>query len=554
VTEASLSSVLSTTRLIATLLFAVWALSTLKIRRPVWIVAGTLVWCVYLWAVTTLPLGRVYGLGTSGDRLNNMAICTPVAAGSPFYETHQVGQLNWEPFWSAFTAALSGWNPDRLVRIYPYLPLLVVCAFGVSLYLGLRPPGDAPAGTWSGWERAFATFFALMLSTSPLDEGGTYRAGWSVNFLLKPNHALALVLLPPLLALLARIRGFRGRVAAGILLHLIGWVFVLHWVYISTGMLVYLVLTWVSSRRDFRKALANVATALGVNLVLVSPYLYMLLRGYPFTVRSSDYVLRSIGSHFLEVTLDQGSVFFLALWGGRLLYRRADALSRLWLSLTIGCLILWVAYIGLSWAHTAREPDELYYFLRILSAALAGIAAWDLAQRLGSLFDWAPSKIPAAILLLSLPLALPCWWDPLTMDSYFPQSVAPLPDPLVRTMTFIRDQTEPGAAFVAGRQYSRYVAALGGRRLLVDKAIHAPPDWRQRYSLEKSLLLDGDLEAGRALFERYGVRYALFTPELLLEQPGLTWPALSQRAHWRVVWTAGEPDGEFFAVLRLELS
>jgi hypothetical protein len=551
--DAGLASFLTTARLAATGLFALWALLSLRIRWPGWILLGTLGWCVYLWGISTLPLGRVYGLGASNDRLNNMAICTPVAAGSPFYETHQVGQLNWEPFWSGFAAAVSGWDADRLLRIYPYLPLLVVSAFGLSLYFGLRPAGDSDPEAWTGWERAFATFFALMLSTSPLDYEGTYRANWSVNFLLKPNHALALVLLPPLLALLVRIRTCRGRVGAGLLLHLIGWAFVLHWVYICTGMLVYLGLTRVQRRPSFRKALADMATALAVNGVLVSPYLFMLLRGYPFMERFPAYALRSVGSHILEVTLDQGVIFFLALWGGRVLYRRADALSRLWLSLALGSLALWLGYIGLSLAHFAREPDELYYFLRILSAILAGTGAWDLARSLGSLWRIDAAKLPAGILLLCLPLALPCWWDPVTMDSYFSRSLPPLPEPLGRTMSFIREKTDPGGVFVAGRDFSRYVAALGGRRLLRDKTLHEPPDPYERYQLEKRLLVEGDLEAGRTLLERYGVRYVLFTPELEIDHPGLTWSTLVQQPHWTLLWETGGPEGEFFGVLRLEL-
>ena len=73
------------------------------------------------------------------------------------------------------------------------------------------------------------------------------------------------------------------------------------------------------------KAFLDVSVALGVNLVIVSPYLYMLLTGYPFLVTHSSQVLRSLPAHFLQVTLDQGAVFFLAATmsfgaGGSLLF------------------------------------------------------------------------------------------------------------------------------------------------------------------------------------------------------------------------------------------
>jgi hypothetical protein len=550
--ETQLPAFLTSARLAAIVVFAIWGLGTLWIRRPVWVLGGVLGWCAYLWSISTLPLGRIYALGVGNDRLNNLALCTPVAAGAPFWETYQVGQLNWEPFWSLFTAALSGWNADRLLRIYPYLPLLVVVGFAMSLYAGLRPAADSEGDAWSAWERAFAVFFALLLSTAPLDYEGRYRANWSVNFLLKPNHALGLVLVPLVLALFARLRSWGGRLAAGVLLHLLGWVFVLHWVYVSASLFVYLGITWLKRRELWRKAFADVATAVGLNLLIVSPYLVMLLIGYPFTGRAPESVLPSVASHFLEATLDQGIVFFLALWGGRVLYRRGDALSRLWLALAISAFGIWLAYLGLSWMERARETDEIYYFLRVVTAVLAGIGAWNLAESLVKLLEWPRARGPAGILLLSLPLALPSFWDPWTMDSYFVRSVSPLPDHLVQAMAFIRAETRPGSTFIAGGDQSRFVAALGGRRLLSDKTIHQPKDVEERAKLERALMVENDRGAAAALQERYGVRYVLVSPGLLREHAVVTWNDILTRPGWTLLRQEGDPQAEFLAIFRIE--
>jgi len=61
------------------------------------------------------------------------------------------------------------------------------------------------------------------------------------------------------------------------------------------------------------------------------------------------------------------------------------------------------------------------------------------------------------------------------MDRYFVGSIAPVPESLMRTTTFIRERTEPEAAFLAVGEEARYVAALGGRRVLYDGYLALPP-------------------------------------------------------------------------------
>src|SRR5438874_3154286 len=95
---------------------------------------------------------RLYALGPSSDRLNNVAMTQAVAAGGPLLRTAQVGHMQFEPFWAVLTAVLSGFDPARHLRLYAWYPLLTACGFAVSLYAATRP-GRGEAG-WPAGERA----------------------------------------------------------------------------------------------------------------------------------------------------------------------------------------------------------------------------------------------------------------------------------------------------------------------------------------------------------------------------------------------------------------
>jgi len=548
--EAGLESVLGWARLLAGAISVLWILASTRIRRAEWILAAVISWCVYLWAISNLPLGRIYALGVGRDRLMNLALCTPVAAGSPFYQTYQVGQLNFEPFWSLFVAAVSGWSAERVLLLYPVLALLVVVGFAISFYVSPPTPSNHEEGEWSGWEKVFAIYFALMFSTSPTDHLETYRSVWNLSFLLKPNHNLGLVLLPPLLATLAGAPSWSRRLRAAVLLHLIGWVFVVFWAYVVVGLLFYVAL----SRRHgkARTAAVDVATMLGVNLVLLSPYLFVLLTRYSFVLRAPRVDLASVLDLSLKLSLGQGVFFLLALLGGKTLYSRADGLSRLWLSLALGAVTVWVGYMGLAPAIGAPEADEIYYFVRVVVGVVAGIGAWNAARRIGGLLTLPAEVRPAALLLVSFPLALPAWWNPARMDRYFVGSIAPVPESLMRTTTFIRERTEPEAAFLAVGEEARYVAALGGRRVLYDGYLALPPDFEERHRLQHAVLAEDDRTAARALRDKYGVRYVLMSDQLVLQYPSVRLRPFAARPGWRQVFPASPTLDGTLAVFELE--
>lgn len=507
----------------------------------------------YAWTVTNYPLQRLYALGPSRDRIGNLGLVQVVAAGDSPLQTTQVGQLHFEPFWGLLVAAVSGWNPERVLVLYPFLSLVIAIGFPLAVYYGLRSP-DRETESWSPWERALMAGFAALLSSFPLDYGGTFRVPWARTFLLKPNHALGLVLFPLFLAVFVRIRGWRGRVAAGLILHLLGWVFVLHMAYVSGGLVVFAVLSWLADRDKARRDVVDVAGVLGINVLVLSPYLFMLLVAYPFLVPSPAYALPASSTHVLEATLATGALFWLGLWGAGVAYRRGDRLGRLWTAQLMGAFGVWVAYLGLGAMHLARERDEIFYWLRFLVAASAGIGAWDLAGRLTPLLTprlAAPAVKAAAVALVALPFSLPYWWNPARMDPNFAGSLTPVRETLRTAMEFLRRETEPRAVVAGDLDLTRWAAALGARRSLLAGGMNVSRDWNERWRVMDTLVKGEDGAAVRAAAAPYGVQYLVVDPVLLARYAPVNLADLERRPHLRRVHFSGDPDGDFIAVFRL---
>jgi len=56
----------------------------------------------------------------------------------------------------------------------------------------------------------------------------------------------------------------------------------------------------------------------------------------------------------------------------------------------------------------------------------------------------------------------------------------------------------------------------------------------------------------RAAAARYGISHLAVTQELLRSYPGLTLAALDARPHMKRLFFAGDPQGEFLALYRIE--
>jgi hypothetical protein len=522
----------------------VWIAALLRVRRAWWLLAGVLLANAYAWAVTNYPLQRIYALGPSHDRLWNVGLCQVVAAGNSPLQTAQVGQLHFEPFWGLLVAAVSGWNPDRVLTIYPFFPLVMACGFVVTLYYGLGA-GRQP---WSPWPRALAAGFATLLASSPLDFTGAYRVPWAMTFLLKPNHALGLVVFPLVVWGFVSIRGWWSRFGVGVLLHLLGWVFVLHMAYVVAGLFVFAAWSWIERRPEARRDSLDVSTVVLVNALVVSPYLYMLFAGYPFLSPVPGMAIPPWSPHLLETTTRQWWLFLLGAWGTIVMSRNGDRLGRVWASQVVGAYLLWAGYLMLSPLQLARERDEVFHWIRHLIAAAAGFGVWDLLARV-SAGPLAVARVAAAC-LLALPWSFPYWWDPGRMDGYFAGSVPPLPALVTQPMSFLRHETDRRAVIAGEPTLAGYIAALGARRVLWAEGLHATRDRGERVALEEELIRASDDTAIRRAAQ-YGVEYLVVTPEALARHPGVALQDLDRRERLERVKLSGEPSREYVAVFRL---
>ena len=541
----------------ARLLFALGAVGWLaamllvpRLRRPGVLLALVLAGNAWVWLETSWPLQRLYALGPSSDRLNNVALCQVVAAGGSPLRTPQVGTAHFEPFWALLVAALSGWSPPRLLRLYAFLPLATACAFAASVYFALRPKG-ASGGAWSPWERALVAGAATLLSSAPLDHALTYRVPWAMTFLLKPNHAVGLVLLPWVLRAFSGITGWRSRIAAGALLHVMGWAFVIHMGATCVGLVALVLLSFALRHPEAPRDARDAFGVIGINLLIVSPYLILLLATYGVFHGTPRHQIPPSSAHLLEATARLGWMLPLAAWGGVCLWRR-DRLGRVWTAQALGALAMWLAFYPLSAIQQAKERDDVFYWLRILAAALAAAGAWDLAGRCVSLARGrlaglaAPEWRAAALALLALPWSLPYWWDPARMDLYFAGSRDPVPATATVTAAAVAGRPD---ALITGDPYSaRWISALTGRRVLLAHDFPAPSDWARRVELNEKLLI-GD-PAALPDAARRGVTHFVVTSGELRAR-GLDIAELQRRPHFVPIALVDDDAGGFVALFEL---
>jgi hypothetical protein len=259
-----------------------------------------------------------------------------------------------------------------------------------------------------------------------------------------------------------------------------------------------------------------------------------------------------LSPHLLETTVRAGWLFPLGLWGVAVAYRRGDREGRLWAAQVAGAYLIWAGYLLLSAMQLARERDEIFNWLRFLTAASAGIGAWDLARRVvrWTSRPWPAPARAAAVALAAVPWSLPYWWDPARMDLYFPGSLRPIPELIRGPTDFLRERTERRAVVAADHDFARWVGALGARRVLLGDHLHSPKDRPRREALEHLLVQGGDPEASRAGASAYGVRYLVVTPELAARH-GAALATLQGRPDLHLAHLTGDAAADYVAVFEI---
>lgn len=498
------------------------------------------------WFVTVFPLPNIYGVNGSLDRENHLGWVQVIVAGNSPIRSFQVNQIHFEPLWPNLVAVVSLYRPELIGLVMQVAPLIVGALFllatAVCVSRGLG--GDADARI----EAAFAGFFALLLASAYPDQTAPFRNPWALTFMLKPNHALGLAFMPVVLLAMSRLETTRARVLAAFLLHLLGWVFIIHMAFVVSGLLVFGALSWLQKRPDRARDTWNMASVVALGLVLVSPYFYMLREFVAATGVAPRLGIPSQSAHTLDGTLRLGIVFPLAVFGALSLARGGSVFGRILAAQFVAAQINWQIFHVLGLFQLAKEMDEGYYWLRFVTALIAGIGLWRLGRvagpRLSKLAPRmrfaAPSPAPmVACLLLAVPTALPAWWEPQTMDRYFSAALRPQPERVQAPAEFLRTRTDPLDVVAGDRVYARYVAAFGARRVLIADSLNPSGDFADRAAIE-SAIVSGEprsrIEEGR---NRFGIRYLLVTPAFLAAYPGTSLAELQARPDLRQVFEHG---------------
>jgi len=500
------------------------------------------------WFATMFPLPNPYGVNGSMDRENHLGWANVVALGFSPLRTFQVNHLHFEPVWPLLTALASGFEVERVGLVFQWAPLAIGAALILSVwYAWVRGLDERPE---AGVEAAFAAMGAVLLISAPDDFSGPFRSPWALTFLLKPNHALGLVLVPLAALTLARAGTWRRRLFAGLVLQMVGWAFVIHMAFFVAGLAVFVALSWITRRADRVKDLVDAGMAVGVNLALVSPYLVMLLVAYPFPGQD-QYRLSPFSERPFEGPLRLGALFLLSAVGAWSAYRESGRLGRIMASQWLGAQLVWQLFPVLGLFGQAREQDEAFYWCRFWIGLFAGVGMLRLALlTLGSLQRMADSRVTrscvgravAAALLILLPALLPAWWDPLLMDQYFVAARRPLPAWIAEPTAFIRTSTPRDAVFAGDRNYARWIAAYGARRVLLANSLNAPNDHIHRAEIESALLRDGPktlISEGR---QRYSLQFILATSKPLSQAPDLTLEMLRALPYLETVYDREFPE------------
>jgi hypothetical protein len=439
---------------------------------------GPAVLALLMWAATTFPLQRPYGLQTpSSDRLRHLWWAASAAAGNPPWESGVVGQHTLEPAWSFLVSLLALRDPARVLGVYAYLPALGLAATAAALLWAFRA---------RPLRAMLVTFFVLLASTQPLDHLEPFRFFWARHFLLKPNHALGLALVPVVAGVLAKPLRTARALAAGAWLALLGWVFVVDWALVCAGLACFVVIATARRRAPAGREIVRLAALVLASAVAVAPFVLYLARNFPNAVSLSagdNAAAPTVSpwgderpaahSLLLLATFDLGPHFPLALVGAWAAWRRGRRGDLVWLGVLAAAYLAWSITAVLYTMARARAADEVYWFLVFAVAVHAGIGADALGRRLGAglcrrRWSWAPRPrtLFAAGLLAWLPFTLGWWWDPRETDGHFRAALAPVPAEMRALAAWLRARTGSGDVVMADGEVFAWVPALSGRRVM----------------------------------------------------------------------------------------
>jgi hypothetical protein len=444
------------------LIFLTWAVSILRWPRRSVVLGGALFLGALGFGALDLPLGRPYGLAENRGGLEELGEPMVAAALGAPTEGALVGRPNAWPFWSLLLSLGSGFDPARLSTLYRFVPVVSLLLLALAVYAAL----DTVAGGAErerGMAAALGAFFVLFLSVPRLSFLENEPPLWTEIFWLRSRLGVGLALSLLSLQRFARARTAGGFVFGGILLGAAGWMEP-HWLLLGGGGIAL----W--SLFEWRRGEPNWSSWIGLSVAVGLALLWPATSFRPPPPAELWTWHAAVGRLF-SVSVSQGAVFYLGVFGVLEMIRGRRRESLLFASWTVTAYVLWVVVSFSDGAALLLDRSLVKSFLRVL---LAGAAAWGAHRAL----LWIDEKWKvrgrstylvgfAALIGLSLPWVFPFWWSPIRMDPVYVESVEPIPQEYSTFGEWMRTSTPPEAAFVAGRSYASWIPALAGRRVLL---------------------------------------------------------------------------------------
>jgi hypothetical protein len=460
------------------LVLVILAVGVLRWPGPRWTWLGTLLLASLSFSAFTRPLARPYGLVEGGPVLENLGHVMVAASREIPSEGRLVRQANPLPFWGLVLGALSGFDVERLSKLYAWIPLLALVLLAVATawssmaleHAELRP----------GFLPALSTFFVLFLSCDRLTFLEPETSFWSECFWSTPHLGVALA------GACVCWRCFAGDsigswFTGAASLAFVGWLEPRLAYCLGVGAAL-----WIVAEGRWRKS-----------LVLAAGFFLFI----PFRTPSAVVELpASFGSwadgvsRLFSVTVDSGLVFLLSLVGLSLLWRSGRSRERLLATCTLTAFLLWGLTSFIPVTAVTFEPRIVKAMLRLFASVSASYALYRGLIGLHAIHSTLPEDwrfVPrvlrgistarvglSAFILLSLPWCFPYWWLPVRMDPTYVESLAPISGNLLEMADAIRRLSSPQAVFAAGDSYAPWIPALAGRRVLL--ADSDPPDFSAR--------------------------------------------------------------------------
>ncbi len=448
-------------------------------------------------------LGRPYAVGAGSDRSLGLGMARAVADGASPFDHVQVRLGNLEPLWTFTVAALSGFSSDRVPFVYEHMTLLALALTALGFYLGWsQRQGDEDPDD-ARWRGVFVAATVLGLSSLSLAATPPTLPFWHANFVFKPNHSIAF----GLVGLLSR---YRPRFGAwwkmGLLLGALMWAFILDWAYVLPGLFIA---AWLAPDRTAEVKRAVAATLASV--AIGAAYVAHLLRDYnPVGGGEMPEIWRdAMGQKLTNPfwwSLDLGLLFVLFLigMGAAFRSRRQEGAA---LGFLLTAPLVAAGYLTGLQVGFAPEPDEGYFWVRMVAATGAGYAIWKLLH-------WCRSRRAAGVAFgLLLAFSLPGGFNPLIQDRYYARSLAPLPAPVLETAAWLRVHTSVRDVVMSSEGIT--LSGLTGRRFLMVRPGQTK-DRAEREWTERQILTSLDEETVRQAAARYGVTHVVLDGDLAL--------------------------------------